>query len=284
MTNIELVGVITSVLVTIIVAITTKGKNKKVDWGTTFSWLLIGLLITSHLNQREEIKKNTEVMDFYSEFKDNPSTVELARNALETENGIATSDIAFFNSIFAKKNERFSKNLLTLREKEISYNTNDLEELGEMYNDVIQIFNTSTNKSQIRATSYVNIEQWWTNEFGKKYSEANQEAIDKGVELTRIWIFETKDDFKKTKNELNIQKNELGVKTFYVYEKDIQELNESKIDVILVDDKISKKSFYGELELTPLRKMTSVSFGSKSERMVELNNYWNELMKLSKEF
>lgn len=284
MTNIELIGIITSVLVTIIVAITTKGKNKKVDWGTTFSWLLIGLLITSHLNQREEIKKNTEVMDFYSEFKNNPSTVELARNALETEKGIATSDIAFFNSIFEKKNERFSKNLLSLQEKEISYNTNDLEELGEMYNDVIQIFNTSTNKTQIRATSYVNIEQWWTNEFGKKYSEANQEAIDKGVELTRIWIFETIDDFEKTKSELNIQKNELGVKTFYVYEKDIQELNESKIDVILVDDKISKKSFYGELELTPLRKMTSVSFGSKSERMVELNNYWSELMKLSKEF
>ena len=75
MTNFEIIGVIISFFVTIIVALTTKDKNNKVDWGTTFSWLLISLLITSHLNQREEIKRNTEVMEFYSEFKNNPSTV-----------------------------------------------------------------------------------------------------------------------------------------------------------------------------------------------------------------
>lgn len=284
MTNFEIIGVIISFFVTVIVALTTKDKNNNVDWGTTFSWLLISLLITSHLNQREEIKRNTEVMEFYSEFKNNPSTVELARNALETEKEISSSNIDFFNSIFDKKNHRYSTNLLTLQSNEIKYNTNDLEELGEMYNDVIEIYNTSTNKTQIRATSYVNVEQWWTNEFGKKYIQANEEAIKKGVELTRVWIFETLEDFEKTKSELKLQKDKLGVKTYYVYEKDIQELNESKIDIILVDDKISQKSFYGELELTPLRKMTSVSFGSKSERMVELNNYWSDLIKLSKEF
>jgi len=284
MTNIEIIGIIASFLVTIIVALTTKGKNKKVDWGITFSWFLIGLLITSHLNQREELKRNTEVMEFYNEFRNNPNTVKLARNVLETEKVISSSDIKFFNKIFNKKNQRYSSNLLSLQSKEISYNINDLEELGEMYYDVIQIFKTATNKTQIRATSYVNIKQWWTNEFGRKYSIANKEAIERGVELTRIWIFETYEDFEKNKSELTYQKNKLGVKTFYVFEKDIQELNESKIDVILVNDKVNKKPFYGELELTPLRKMISVSFGSRNERMIELNNYWNELINLSKEF
>lgn len=283
MTNIELIGIITSVFVTIIVAIITKGKNKKIDWVTTSSWLLIGLLVTSHLNQREELKKNIEMVEFYSEFKNNPSTVELARNALETEKEISSSKIDFFNTIFNKKKDRYSTNLLSLQANKVKYNTNDLEELGEMQNDAIEIFKTATNKSKIRATSYVNIKQWWTDKFGDEYEKANKEAVERGVDVTRVWLFETVKDFEENKRKMQNQKD-YGVKILYAFEKDIQELNESKIDIILVNDKNSTNSFYGELELTPLRKMTSVTFGYESDRVIQLNNYWSELIKLSKEF
>lgn len=283
MTNIELIGIITSVFVTIIVAIITKDKNKKIDWVTTSSWLLIGLLVTSHLNQREELKKNIEMVEFYSEFKNNPSTVELARNALDTEKEISSSKIDFFNTIFNKKKDRYSTNLLSLQAKKVKYNTNDLEELGEMQNDAIEIFKTATNKSKIRATSYVNIKQWWTDKFGDEYEKANKEAVERGVDVTRVWLFETVKDFEENKSKMQNQKD-YGVKILYAFEKDIQELNESKIDIILVNDKNSTNPFYGELELTPLRKMTSVTFGYESDRVIQLNNYWSELIKLSKEF
>jgi hypothetical protein len=283
-TPIEIVGILISIIITIIVALFTKGKNRTVDWGTTFSWFLISLLITSHISTRAEMSKTTSIMEFYSEFKDNPSSVELARNELDAKKIINDSQIAFFSKIFGVKNTRYESNLNSFKSIKISYNITNLYELGEMQNDVIEIFNTSNSNTTIRATSYVNVDQWWTNEFGKEYSRVNQEAIDRGVDLTRIWIFESPDDFKKTINDLKYQKEVLGVKTFYVFENDIQDLNESKIDVILIDDNVKNKSYYGELELTPLRKMTAVSFASNNERMSELNTYWDQLMDVAKKY
>jgi hypothetical protein len=283
MSDIETIGAIVSVLVAIIVAVLTKDKNRKIDWGTTTAWLLIGLLITSHLNQRDIINKNAELLNLYGEFRSSPSTIEVARNEIEAKKSLLEVDINFFQNIFSQKNDRYKENLTNLRANKISYNTNNLSELGEMYSDVIRIFELSDNETSIRATSYVNVEQWWTNEFGEEYKNVNKSAVEKGTQLTRVWIFETSRDFENSKQQMEYQKEVLGVETFYVYEKDIQNLNESKIDVILVDNP-NQKSYYGELELTPLRKMISVSFGSDSQRMRELNLYWNQLIEVSKRY
>ncbi|MEX0813576.1 MAG: hypothetical protein WD048_15265 [Chitinophagales bacterium] len=284
MSQIEIIGTGISILLAVIVALISKGKNRKVDWGITSAWLLIGLLVTSHLNQREIINKNAELLNLYGEFKNSPSTIELARNEIEAKKSLSDMNIQFFQRILNQKHNRYQDNMQTLSSGAITYNTDNLTELGEMYNDVIEIFQVASPNSKIRATSYVNVEQWWTNEFGEDYKKANNEAIERGVELTRIWIFKTDDDFKNSKPEMTYQKETLGVNTYFVYERDIQDLNESKIDVLLVDNNDENNSLYGELELTPLRKMISVSFGSNKERMNELNNYWDNLIEVAKKF
>lgn len=281
--SIEIIGVIVTSIVTIIVAFATRGRNKKIDWGTTFAWLLIGLLITSHLHQRQIINKNAELLNLYGEFKSSPSTIEIARNEIEAKKTLSNSNIDFFQKIFSQKNLRYQDNLISLKSNRISYNTNNLSDLGEMYNDVIKIFELSDSETTIRATSYVNVEQWWTNEFGEKYKEVNKGAVEKGAQITRIWIFNTEDDFENSKMEMTYQKNVLGIKTLYVFEKDIQNLNELNIDVILVDN-LHQKSYYGELKLTLFRKMVSVSFGYDDHRMRELNIYWDQLINSSKQY
>jgi hypothetical protein len=278
---IEIVGVFITILTTLIVANFTRDANNKIQWGITFSWLLIGLLITSHINTRILMHKNQSVMDFYAVFKDNPESVTIAKNDLTATKAISEMEISFFENIFLQKRQRYNHNLENISDEEIKYNITNLMELGEMQNDAVNIFENASNRAKVRATSYVNVEQWWTNEFGEKYEEANKSAVERGVEISRIWIFKDKMNYENRKEILEEQKK-LKINTYYLFEEDIQHLNESKVDVILVEDQT--KSFYGELELNPLRKMLSVNFGGKSSRMLELEEYWSDLLQIAKPY
>jgi len=282
MSGIEIYGYSISFLITIIVAITTKVRNSKIDWGTTFSWFLIGILVTSHFNQKEILEKNTEIFSFYSDFRESPNIIKTARQSIEADEKIKLSKIPVFESFFKYKSERFSKNMSTLKNEYIKYDTDDLTELGEMYKDVINIFENVESNGKIRATSYVDQAEWWTTKFGNKYKEANKLAINRGVEIERIWIFNSKKSFDSTISDMKQQRDSLGVKVYYVFESEIENLEEDNIDILLIKDKNNNTSIYGELELSTRRKMTSAKFGFDIARKKELEDYWNSLINIAK--
>jgi len=283
--SIEIITGLVSLIIGVIVAITTKSKDSKVNWGITLSSIVFTLLIGSHLNSRIEANKIHSLLDFYVKFRDNPDAVNLARKQSEAKNKLADGCV-FLKTIFNEKKQRFNNSLETLGNASVFYNITNLSELGEMQNDAVKIFELADKNTRIRATSYVNVDQWWNNEFGKQYSEANKKARERGVEIERVWIIKDKNELKASslKNSLENEKK-MNIKSYYVLEKDIQDFDEDKIDIIIVTNKKDgKSSFYGELNLTLFRKMTSVTFAADFKRLSELESYWTELMKIAEEY
>ncbi|MCH7962613.1 MAG: hypothetical protein IH852_01595 [Bacteroidetes bacterium] len=287
--NIELITLISSLVIGVIVALVTrstdsKGK-KKVEWGITLSSILIVALIGSHLQTRAEANKIKSLLQFYAQFSENPDAVSVAKKELIVNN-VLSENYNFLRNIYLSKNKRYQNNLDFLSDYKIQYDITNLAELGEMQNDALKIFDLADKNTRIRATSYVNVDQWWNNEFGLQYKDANKKASERGVKIERIWIIKSKEELnnpsmKKTLNEEKTWK----IKSYYVLEEDIQDFDEHKIDIIIVTTiKNVNAAFYGELNLTLFRKMITVTFASNNQRLIELENYWDDLMNVAVEY
>jgi hypothetical protein len=288
---IEIITGAASLIIGTIVGFMTRGSGKKVDRVLTIVSIFIVLLIGSHINSRIEtnrIKTETqqihELTKFYVQFKENPDAINIARKDLIVKE--LTEGHQFLREIYNSKKKRYKKNLETFGDLKIHYNITDLAELGEMQKDATTIFELAGKNTRIRATSYVNTNQWWNNEFGIAYAEANKNARNRGAEIERVWIIKSKKELTKTvfKKILETEKA-MKIKSYYVLEKDIQNLGENKIDIIIVTSKRNENApYYGELNLNLWRKMISVTFASNIKRLNKLENYWDELMKVAKEY
>ena len=280
MDNTEIIGILASFAIAAVVgAITIKRpKEDMASWAITLTSLLIGLLITSHLNMRNELNHLTS-QQFLSNLKASEGAKRLARSSSNAKAKIDPIKSTFFMELLQRNIDRASTNFISLQKLEINYLISNFRELGELQSDVIEIFRNVENHTRIRATSYVDIEQWWTGIFGEKYTEENNNALARGVEIERIFIFSDETEVTRPdNNKLMASQKESGVKVYYVLFSDIEKYVEDKIDIILVGDE-----FYGVLNLIE-RKMKRATFSADKKKINELFYYWNNIKSVAKEF
>ncbi len=64
---------------------------------------------------------------------------------------------------------------------------------------LIELLENAKPNEQVFATSYVNLSDWWKKELGRKYLQANYAAVERQVQIERVFIIrdEEKDDVYK---------------------------------------------------------------------------------------
>lgn len=93
-----------------------------------------------------------------------------------------------------------------------------------------------TNRT-VRATSYVNDDEWWNTSWGRAYLDENRRAVkERNVKIERVFILRTEQDLQ-TKRALLKANADAGVKVSYVLASDLQEPFSE--DVILIDDQVA---------------------------------------------
>jgi hypothetical protein len=121
---------------------------------------------------------------------------------------------------------------------------------SEMPDFALELMKTA--KKRILCTSYVQFNDWWNTPWGLKYEQLNEEDVKKGVKITRIFIFSTKDSFEGAKKYMSMQKK-AGIDVRYAMTQDLSMKLTS--DMIVIDDGLA-----GELRLTPDKGMKEAQF------------------------
>lgn len=280
MTKTEIIGILGSLAIALIVGrITIKNpKQDMASWAITLTSFLICLIFASHLNMRNQLDQLTS-QQFLSNLKANENAKKLATNCSLAQTKIDTIKSTFFTNLLVRNINRANTNFSSMKKLEIEYLLSDFRELGELQADVIEIFRNIESYNRIRATSYVDIEQWWTGIFGEKYTEENNNALARGVEIERIFIFSDSNEVTRPDyQELMSSQKASGVKVYYVLYKDIEDYVDEKIDIILVGDE-----FFGVLNLIE-RKMKRAKFSADRTKINELQEYWKNIKSVAKEF
>jgi len=155
---------------------------------------------------------------------------------------------------FSDNQELFKEMVIRAQNKEYKINNKEIIE------NALLLVNNANKK--ILATSYVDDDKWWRGDSGRKYLEANEKAVKRGVEIERVFIFPNKNSFESSKDILN-EHCKTGAHTKYINIKDVQG-SEFNNDVIIIDDK-----FAGIL---PLKNRTMLDSSTLSSRQNFMNN------------
>lgn len=140
-----------------------------------------------------------------------------------------------------------------------------------------EVVNETKKGEKIYATSYIEASRWWDSLSGEQYLKSNMEAVQNGVSITRVFIFDEKGNYEANKELLNKQL-EAKINVRYVFTNEID--SELQRDLMVVDDRYAI-----ELVLGPDRKSIIGFHVERSEatikRFIEMID---RLIRLSKPF
>lgn len=122
-------------------------------------------------------------------------------------------------------------------------------------------------KRTIRATSYVDPQQWWQSESGRKYAES-QEA-NHAITTERIFIVDTDDELGMLRPVIEAQ-IKIGVRVKYLCASSLE--SAKRADFIVVDSEVS-----GELELDDTRHFRVARFFPVRTRAEDFENEFKKL-------
>ncbi len=88
-----------------------------------------------------------------------------------------------------------------------------IEEMLDAYYDVFEL----EKSKRILATSVVSIREVWTPARGRRALEVNKQAIDRGIEIHRVFIFQNEDAVLADESQAEMRRHsDAGVKVHYV--------------------------------------------------------------------
>jgi len=103
------------------------------------------------------------------------------------------------------------------------------------YHEVASLLlHTTKAQDKVLATSYVETGEWWKNPSGEAYLQENINAVRRGAEVTRIFIFDNEKSFHQSE-ALMIKQVEGGMKIKVAYAQDVP--TRAQLDCMLVDDR-----------------------------------------------
>jgi hypothetical protein len=107
-------------------------------------------------------------------------------------------------------------------------------------------------KTQIVATSYAQPASWWDQPWGKRYESENEEAVKRGVKVTRTFLFANQAELDAIKPLLS-KEVDAGITVKYAFVKDLHA--DLVNGLVVIDDSLA-----GELHLTPAKGVKEAVF------------------------
>lgn len=197
---------------------------------------LLGLILSIQIEQISRLDARASHSDRHSSLMASlekvswllPLVSEIAESAGRV---VSDDDLRQLAPIAREKLETCNASLQSLRMGQYRVPAEDVNVLFER---------TSTATKQILATSVEHVDlSWWRSEVGTNYLSKNREAIERGVEVERIFIYESLSD---DLIEVASQHADAGVTVLMVAKSQLRP--EYRIDMIIWDE-----SFAYEIEL-----------------------------------
>lgn len=87
-------------------------------------------------------------------------------------------------------------------------------------------------KKTINATNFIGQSRWWTEPWGDRYEQANEDAVKAGVKVSRIFVFSSAGDLPLAK-EIMVRESNSGITVRYALLSDLPPFTG---DVIVIDN------------------------------------------------
>ena len=258
----EVVGAI----ITIIVAIITyfKSRNRKSD---VLLVSILGGILTIMVGLRfDAIPTIRNVHSLSVNLHADSEVMELAELLLKANSVARGSNEPLVGTLLAHRFrvlrpylEAFSNERFEITERDLPAFTMDLIENAE---------------ESFRATSYVRLDEWWNQPWGNSYELANIDAVKRGVEVSRTFIFSGSDtvDNSIMENAVDHMKTQLqnGIKIYFVDANRLR--NELTSDIVLIDNRLA-----GELVMTPARSFSAATFFTEDDEVERIRKALDEI-------
>jgi hypothetical protein len=124
-------------------------------------------------------------------------------------------------------------------------------------------------KKQIVATSYAQPASWWDQPWGKLYESENEEAVKRGVKVTRTFLFANEAELNAIRPLLSKEVN-AGIKVKYAF---VANLHADLVNgLVVIDDSLA-----GELHLTPTKGVKEAVFYTRTNDIEGVRGRINEV-------
>jgi hypothetical protein len=150
--------------------------------------------------------------------------------AVKTVNNIEDKSIrSIFVQQFEWASSIFKQELISIRSSKVQIPRELVQQFGQAVVDNAKI--------SIHATSYVDPIKWWMHAEGEIYLKKNADAVRKGVQIRRIFVFKTDEERKEIEGSIASAQKKAGVD---VYLADVKKLPKNlQKDIIIMDGKLA---------------------------------------------
>jgi hypothetical protein len=130
-------------------------------------------------------------------------------------------------------------------------------------------------KKTIQTTNFIGLSKWWEEPWGDRYEQANEDSADSGVDVTRIFVFSSKDDLPQAKNIMTREANH-RIHVRYAFLSDLPPFTG---DVIVVDGLL-----VGEHHLAPGKGVSEALFSLNASDLSRVKLAFQTIDANSREF
>jgi len=190
----------------------------------------------------------------------------IALNLLETDKKVGTNN--YLNRYFETELSQINNDLTSIGEGRFELKSGDLNQF------MIAAFTSA--KNSVLATSYVNPGDWWNNAWGKEYQRLNLDAADRGVHITRIFIYSSDSEIHDMCALMNDQQKH-GIEIKVVDRSALG--NVSPPDVIIIDDSIA-----GSMSLSDRRTAGGADFYTTDFSINRLKKDFQSVLYAARDF
>lgn len=183
--------------------------------------LLIELIIRmerqNHLTSRAQ-----QLVDVFNKA---PTIADDVEHAVETAGAVLRGGLPLYSEAVEQASAEFRQKLEELSRGDYHVKITSVALLTSQ---------ARTTKASIKATSIVTMnENWWISPAGAEYWEENVRALERGVRISRVYIFEGARSAQMT--DLMAQQAKAGVSVYHI-DKSVLD-SELHIDVVIFDDR-----------------------------------------------
>lgn len=138
---------------------------------------------------------------------------------------------------------------------------------------IIQMIQSA--KKNIEATNYVGTSLWWKQAWGEQYEEANEALAKRGVDVTRVFIFDGADDMKAA-NPIMLREAQNGIHVRYA---NLSDLPPFTGDVVVVDGVLE-----GQEQIVPGKGISEAIFSVDASDVNQAKYAFQNIEANSREF
>lgn len=202
------IGVIISLALSVILVLL--GQDKAISVLIALAVTIVTLLIDIIARLKESEGKIVQVFAFGNALVKDPWLFGILQQIVNDYQVVKKNDFDIFI-------RRMESSLIDCRDT-----VHDLSE-GDLATDILSEFSfgisgIKSTQVSIKAVQYAN-PSYWRTRFGEKYRQLNEEAVKRGVEVTRIWL-QNRNTLIEIRDLITAQET-IGIKTFVAEADDV---------------------------------------------------------------